>query len=399
MSLEKLTSGMTNPGEVLKKMQEMKSSTIKKFLFVAIFIAIFGIVWYVKIQINKKDDNDADMEMVYNDLPISLGPIHKDDARFTTSKTGTSKGLLRDYFISSSYNSCCAGDFVNSYVSINPLKEVLAQGVRVLDFALYSINGKIVVGAGDTDSDNIKGTYNALPLNGDEGVFDTINSYAFSHPCPNPTDPLFLNFRIKSTVRPNNFYRQLTEHVKNSFGGRTLSPEYGFEGRHNKSGGINLIREPILNLKNKVIIMCYQDSNNFRGTDFEELVNIASSGSPFLKSKKDYDIRFTHDALVLTDFNKKNMTISMPDLSALTDNMGAGLHMKYGCQMILMNWSNYDSNMEFYRQTFIDEGSAFVLKPEDKRYKLVTVETPPPQDPNVSYAKKPIDLPMYKKHI
>lgn len=398
MPLKNLTSGMTDPGEVLKKMQEMKSSTIKKFLFGAIFIAIFGIVWYVKKQISKKDDNDADMEMVYNNLPISLGPIHKDDARFTSGTAELSKGLLRDYFISSSYNSCCAGDFVDSYVSTNPLKEVLAQGVRVLDFALYSVNGKIVVGAGDTDSDNIKGTYNALPLNGDEGVFDTINSYAFSHPCPNPTDPLFLNFRIKSTVRPNNFYRQLTEYVKNSFGGRTLSPKYGFEGRHNKNSGINLAREPILNLKNKVIIMCHQDSNNFRGTDFEELVNI-SSGSPFLKQRKNYDVQFTHDPTGLTEFNKKNMTISMPDLSALNDNMSAALHMKYGCQMILMNWSNYDSNMEFYRKTFIDEGSAFVLKPENKRYKVVTVETPPPQDPNVSYAKKSINLPMYKKHI
>ena len=125
-------------------------------------------------------------------------------------------GHLRDYYIASSYNSCCAGDFQDGYVSLPPLREVIRQGARVLDFALYQVDNDVVVGAGPTDSDNIKGTYNSLPLGGNDGILNTINKYAFSHPCPNPTDPLFINFRIKSRSNPQLFYRKLTNYVKNA---------------------------------------------------------------------------------------------------------------------------------------------------------------------------------------
>lgn len=387
-----------NPEKIWQHIQQNRSKLIKRFLWVGIILLVFGISWYVKSQITKKKDNDAKVEITYENLPISIGPINKDDAKFALDEEkGT--GHLRDYYISSSYNSCCSGDFQDSYVSLVPLKEVLAQGVRVLDFALYSVNGKIVVGAGGTDSNNIKGTYNALSLTGDNSVFDTINSYAFSHPCPNPSDPLFLHFRIKSKIRPQTFYKKLTEHVKSAFGGRLLPPKYGYEGRVSEKGGVNIAREHILNLMNHVIIICHQENNNFRDTAFEEYVNVSSSGSAYLRSQRNYDIQFTHDPDGLISFNKKNMTLTMPDYSSINNNMNASLHMKYGCQMICMNWSNYDSPMEFYRNVFKDEGSAFVLKPENQRYKVVTIAAPPPQNPNVSYAKKRIDLPMYKKHI
>ena len=386
-----------NPGKIWQHIQQNRSKMIKRFLWVGIILLVFGISWYVKKQMTKKKDNDAKIELTYENLPISIGPINKDDAKFALDQEkGT--GHLRDYYISSSYNTCCSGDFQDSYVSLVPLKEVLAQGVRVLDFALYSVNGNIIVGANSNDSNNIKGTYNGLSLTGKNSVFDTINSYAFSHPCPNPSDPLFLHFRIKSNIRPRKFYQKLTQHIKNAFGGRLLPPKYGYEGHSGSKGGINLAREPILNLMNHVIIMCHQENNNFRGTDFEEYINLSTS-SPYLRSQRNYDIQFTHDPDGIIAFNKKNLTLSMPDYSSINDNMNASLHMKYGCQMICMNWSNYDSPMEFYRNTFIDEGSAFVLKPEELRYKVVTIRAPPPQNPNVSYAKKNIDLPMYKKHI
>ena len=98
------------------------------------------------------------------------------------------------YYIASSYNSCCAGDFQDSYVDLVPLKEVIHQGARVLDFALYLVNDDVVVGAGPTDSDNVKGTYNSIPVSGPDGILSTINSYAFQAPTPNPTDPLFIHF-------------------------------------------------------------------------------------------------------------------------------------------------------------------------------------------------------------
>ena len=48
---------------------------------------------------------------------------------------------------------------------------------------------------------------------------------------------------------------------------------------------------------------------------------------------------------------------------------------------------------------FNEARSAFILKPESLRYEIVTIPDPKPQNPQVSYAKKSIDLPMYSANI
>jgi len=46
---------------------------------------------------------------------------------------------------------------------------------------------------------------------------------------------------------------------------------------------------------------------------------------------------------------------------------------------------------------FFDEfWYAFALKPEPLRYKEIVVETPPPQDPKLSYATRTISSDFYK---
>ena len=67
---------------------------------------------------------------------------------------------------------------------------------------------------------------------------------------------------------------------------------------------------------------------------------------------RNYDVQYTHDPDGLKEYNKKNMTISMPDLSALNNNVPAQLHFSYGCQMVCMNYANFDSNMQFYKNMF-----------------------------------------------
>ena len=74
----------------------------------------------------------------------------------------------------------------------------------------------------------------------------------------------------------------------------------------------------------------------------------------------------------LKEYNKKNMTLSMPDLSALNNNLPCQLHFSYGCQMVCMNYANDDSNMAFYSNMFNEARTAFVLKPDNLRYTVVT---------------------------
>ena len=387
-----------SPRDMLKQAKNAIANLESIYLWMIIIILLFFFAWYIHRQINKKSILEYKMEKLYNGLPTVIGNINSADAKYKLDpEAGT--GHLRDYYIASSYNSCCAGNFKNSYVSLVPLKEVILQGARVIDLALYQVNDDVVVAAGSTDSDNIKGTFNSLPLNGNNGVFSVINQYAFSLPCPNPTDPLFLHLRIKSRSNPRLFYKKLTKYVMDAFGTRLLPAAYGYEGRHtNNNSGKNLAREPVLNLRNKVIIMVQQETNNFRDTAFEELVNI-STGTPFFQEKRNFDIQYGHDLNQLTEYNKSNMTISMPDYSVDNSNVSPELHFNYGCQMVCMNYANNDSNMQYYRDMFNNAGSAFVLKPDEQRYKIVTIDQPKKQNPNLQYKSKKIDLPMYKANI
>ena len=389
---------VNNPHKMLMKAQRAIGRLASEYLWVGIILILLGISWYYRKQINKKSDDNYAMEAIYNDKDVVIGNINSEDANYKLDlKNGT--GHLRDYYIASSYNSCCAGDFQDSYVDLVPLKEVIHQGARLLDFALYLVNDDVVVAAGPTDSDNIKGTYNSIPVGGTNGILSTIRTYAFQAPTPNPTDPLFIHFRVKSKSNPRLFYKKLKNYLVSELGDKLLPSEYGYEGRQNRgSNSKNLSREPILNLRGKVIIICDQENNNFRNTEFEEFVNM-STGSPFLSEYRNYDVQFTHDPDGLKEYNKKNLTLSMPDLSALNNNVPAQLHFSYGCQMVCMNYANYDSNMMYYRDMFNEARSAFVLKPDNLRYKLVTTTPPVQQTHKVQYKAKQINLPMYQSTI
>ena len=376
-----LDKGVTAANAFIKKMGG-KVTLTKWYLIGLIVVVVMGIASYIRTQMNKLTWNNTNMEEEYI-KGNTIGPIKKNQGRFQHN--------LRDYYIASSYNSCCAGDFQNDYVDLEPLKEVIKQGSRLLDFEIYSVNGKAIVAASPNKSYDIKGTYNSIPIN---AVLDTVNKYAFSPGfAPNATDPIFLHFRVKSDN--TNIYKELTTSVTKNFTTKLLAPQFGYEGRKGKD---NLVNVPLLELQNKVIIIAANDSNNFRNTPFEELVNM-STGTPFLNSVRNYEVQYTHDPAGFKTFNKKNMTLTMPDLSALNKNVPASLHQTYGCQFVCMNYANKDTNMIYYLNLFNEAGTAFVLKPANLRYQVVTIPKPPAQNPKLSYAKKTIALPMFKANI
>ena len=132
---------------------------------------------------------------LYGDMRTKIIPINDTDTTF--------KYRLRDYYIKSSYNSCSCGDFANGYVNLEALKQIIRQGVRMIDLEIYSVGGKAVVAASKDDNFHIKGTLNSLPIS---DVLKTIhknacNRVAGSEICPNPSDPLFINLRINKSSR------------------------------------------------------------------------------------------------------------------------------------------------------------------------------------------------------
>ena len=57
-----------------------------------------------------------------------------------SSNDDSHKFLLRDYYVASSFNSCCGGNVEKDFVDMVPLRQVIKQGARLLDFEIYSIN-------------------------------------------------------------------------------------------------------------------------------------------------------------------------------------------------------------------------------------------------------------------
>ena len=231
-----------------QKSIEQAQLFISRYIWIAILLVILGILWYYRSQINKKDSNITIMEKEYNNQTYApqLSSINTADPKYEQP--------LLNFYVASSYNSCCAGDFQDSYVTLDPLEEILFHGARVLDFAIYSVDGQAVVAASPFQNPNIKGTYNSIPI---DKVMQRVSQLAFSSAkCANPDDPLFLHFRIKSNRK--DVYPPLAAAIKNNFAGKLLDARWSFEGRMEDGHTMNLTMQPLKSMMRKVIILAHQ---------------------------------------------------------------------------------------------------------------------------------------------
>ena len=337
----------------------------------AIVLFLLFIWIYSKMVLDKS--NCKSMESLYADFPVIA------NVNFNNDKY---KYLLRDYHVKTAYNACCSGTFKNDFVNVCALKTCIKQGARCLDFAVYSIDGEPVVSTSSVDNFAVKETYNSIPF---ANVIDVINDYAFSgRTCPCPNDPLIIHLRIMT--KRKEVYSKMADIVFNKLEHRLLGPSYSYENH-----GKNLGKTPLSELQGKIIIIVDKTNALFEGTPFDEYVNLASN-SIFMRSLRyTNDVKLTPDTNELKEYNKKNMTICLPDLSVNPSNPSPLLSMSYGCQFVAMSFQHYDSNMEYYDNLFDKNNSAFILKEENLRYIPVTIPMPPKANPMNSYKDRTVD--------
>lgn len=354
-----------------------KKTQVKFIIIAVIAINIIGVIYYSYRKGGYQSQHCDDIDSIYTDMG-KVGNFNVDGPE--------NKGMkLRDYYIKTAYNCCAIGDFKNTYVSTCALKQVIRQGARCLDFEIYSMNDRPVIAVSSQDDYTIKGSFNDIPL---LDALKLINLYAFSGgTCPNPSDPLLLHFRLKTVHKET--ISQIAETLLQTLNNKLLGKEYSYEYNGNNLGNVEMS-----NLMGKVIIVVDKSNNRFESTKLDEYVNICSN-SMFMRALRNYGVKYTPDMNELIDYNKKNMTLTMPDISQHDTNSPASLHMKYGCQLIGMCYQNYDSNMEFYEAFFTENKSAFVLKPKNLRYIPVTIKAPPPQDPALSFGTRAISSDYY----
>jgi hypothetical protein len=334
------------------------------------FFTIFMIgtmIVYTIIQMTKRSINCS---MISNYSKPTLSSIGIKDPRFNLK--------LYDYYIKSSYNSCATGNFVNDWVDMCSLKNVIKQGYRLLDFEIYDLNNTAIVSTSDSTKYTIKGTYNYLKL---DDVIQHIANNAISmsmstDECPNASDPLFLHFRIKSNHL--DIYNSVANSINVHLSKYLLSSEYSYENHGHNLGNVSL-----KSLLNKIIIIVdKQNDKLLLSSKLKEYVNIAGN-SVFMRVLSYKDVVHTPDMDELIDYNRTKMTICTPDDA---NNYNSSISMQYGVQFSCLNAQMNDSLLEANSEIFNE--FAFSLKPEKLRKINVTVETVPDPDMNQSYGYK-----------
>jgi len=371
-----------NPGHnVMKIISNLDETFVIGFIYIIIFIIIILIVvyiFYIK-SLNSRECNF--LTKIYGTMDGHLHSLNPND--------NACKYNLLDYYIKTAYNCCSGGSYKNDFVSICALKNVIKQGVRGLDFEIYSVNDKPVVSTSTDPSYYIKETFNSVDFG---EALQTIINYAFSgSTAPNPEDPIILHLRIKS----NN--QKIYTYMANLFEANDtyfLGKNFSYENQ-----GLNLGLTPLLQLSGKIVVIVDRINTTFQeNQNFLEYVNMASD-SIFMRALPYYDVKFTPDLSELVEYNKKSMTIAFPDKGINPVNPSAMVIREAGCQMIAMRYEFIDNYLEENTAFFDSAGYAFVLKPTRLRFVPVTNPMPTPQQEELSYATRSFSKDYYSFNI
>lgn len=346
---------------------------VQVMLFIVLLLALAAAIWYIIFKVNQKQNELASTYVITNNNLKAFGGASADNPGVDVSTLP-----LRNFYVKTALNCCCLGEWKNNYVDIVPLQSAIADGYRCLDFEIYSENDKPVVAASTKPSFYYKETYNSIPF---LDAMVAVSQIAFTvTKAVNSTDPLFIHLRIKSNNQK--IVPEIVSAISAQFDNRLLGPDY-----HYVFNGNNLGQVLMSELVGKVIIMA--DISNPLCVDKDlplfQIINFGSNSPFFHQLQYEMGVKNTPNMDDLIDHNKKNMSIVFPD-PPFRENPNFNVAKVFGCQFIGMMPQVKDINLDIYNKAFNDAGSAFILKPPELCYQTVVIETPPPQDPALSFA-------------
>lgn len=366
----------------------------KKVLILLTIIIFLIIIWKLLLnRINiKKDLEGFSIPFLSSIKDIELSTNDNSNVKATIKNANELlyNLPLRELCIKSSYNSACSGTFIN----LDMLQYVINRGVRYLDFEIFYIPSTttnssktkvttfIPVVATSLDTTYVTlNTENSILL---DNVLSAAISNAFTSPCPNYNDPLFINLRVKSNN--TDVYAAIAASIDNSIqqkiyndttiqvstsSGNTISPAKPITN--------NTLLKDILG---KVII-------SFDKTIFPNYINYTTTCNK-KNSNTCYDLKnyiniengsqsLNHNfyslitKVPLLQINDNNITTNIKTLTCVEpDNIYlmniSNLNPKYddyilkygGCQIVPYRFYKNDSNLEDYEKLFSIHNSAFV---------------------------------------
>lgn len=263
---EKFSQGFSDMKEEFKKLKpsDIKNPPPVAIHWFGISFVIVILLWVITYITAKLTLDKANCSVISKEnlKPTQIGSLNNK----LTSPDYMGKNI-RDFYIKTAYNCCASGNFKSDYVTICALYNVIAQGCRCLDFEIYCLNDTPVVAVSSIDQIGVKQSYNFLYA---ADVLDAVKNYALNSNgstlpsfvpgskdepqrfCPNPNDPLFLHFRLKTNNV--NVVNHLASIIAKTFESKLLPIQFMRE-----ANGKNMTKTPIKdlvdNINGKVVIM------------------------------------------------------------------------------------------------------------------------------------------------
>lgn len=329
-------------------------------IVIVIILILFS---YLLLRLNNKR---TQIIKEYSKVPLNLESF---TSGIQISNTYPQNLILSQYCIKASLNS--AYNVSSRKIDCTPksdggiLKTILQRGVRYLDFEIYSVDNKPIVGY--SSSYDAMNTINEASNNPKTDTFIHLNNvfkFILSNKPSHITDPLFIQLRIKSQIAE--LYSTIADYIQQSFGGALYSKTIT---------GDTLLSD----INNKIIIVVdvlrsnssYSNQNNA----LKPLVNLETGTSiitipttTLIQSTKKR-ININNDGVTITsNENTPLWTLTYPDLLA-TSNPDIKTLMNNQCPNIIQCRFDYDDqNLSLYEQIFSNQ--AFV--PLGNAYKLVS---------------------------
>jgi len=244
---------------------------------------------------------------------------------------------INNFYIKTAYNCCSLGDYANDYVGTCILTTILKQGVRCLDFELFSIDDMPVVATSISNSYNEKETYNSIPFG---EVLALISAQAFTGDIsPNPKDPLFIHLRIKSgNIKMFSALNKMLNNLTNLYKG-DVTP-----------------RTVISAIMGKIVIIVSHANKAYLTSG---AYNMVSGTPPFYLYK--YESIQNLSSAEIKEMRKPNsMSMVVPSAGISPPNIDLNKIIKMKCNMVAMRYQLNDPQLTNYNEIFND--CAFILK-------------------------------------
>ena len=253
------------------------------------------------------------------------------------------------------------------------LFKVISRGVRFFDFEIYSIEDSEGTNRPEigysTSSDFSSLQTNTVPV---ADALDKIMECAFTSPAPNPSDPVFIQFRMKSAKKE--IYDLLADELVRCCGSRLIRDISGGETElTNLTGGTGL-----RNIQNKIIvIVCTTNANKKSSNPSIKTIKIKqiftdSDPKNVTKLYKNDEKMVFHKHIEEQNIFSKSYNI--PELDLSINMPGVDSDFKIGniqyeefendlsINIVPYKFYSPDESLIEYEEYFRNNGTAFVVK-------------------------------------